>query len=48
LLQNKDNINILLNIEQIPTPKDFQDSLSAEQQEFTKAYRKVVQESGDL
>ena len=42
ILQNKDELNIPLMLEQLPTPKAFRDaveSLSPEQQRFAKAYR---------
>lgn len=42
LVQNKDDIKIPLNMETIPTPKEFRDaieSLSPEQQRFAKAFR---------
>jgi hypothetical protein len=42
IVQNKDEITIPLDLEQIPTPKQFRDaieSLSPEQQRFAKAFR---------
>ena len=42
IVQNKDDINIPLDLETIPTPKEFRDaieSLSPEQQAFAKLYR---------
>lgn len=48
IVQNKDDLKIPLNIETIPTPKEFKDaiaSLSPEQQRFAKAYRSMQLES---
>lgn len=48
ILQNKDDLSIPLLLEQLPTPKAFQDaieSLSPEQQRFAKAYRSMQLES---
>ena len=48
IVQNKDELNIPLDLEQIPTPKQFRDaieSLSPEQQRFAKAYRAMQLES---
>jgi hypothetical protein len=42
IVQNKDEVCIPLNLEHLPTPKEFRDaieSLSPEQQRFAKAYR---------
>lgn len=42
IVQNKDELYIPLNLEHLPTPKEFRDaieSLSPEQQRFAKAYR---------
>ena len=42
IVQNKDEVCIPLNLERLPTPKEFRDaieSLSPEQQRFAKAYR---------
>jgi hypothetical protein len=42
IVQNKDEVRIPLNLEHLPTPKEFRDaieSLSPEQQRFAKAYR---------
>jgi len=44
LVQNKDDLKIPLNLENIPTPKEFNDSISSlspEQQRFCKAYRSM-------
>ena len=44
IVQNKDDINIPLDFETIPTPKEFRDaieSLSPVQQEFAKLYRQM-------
>jgi hypothetical protein len=51
MLQNKDDLKIPLELEQIPTPKEFRDaieSLSPEQQRFCKAYRSMQLESSLL
>lgn len=48
IIQNKDDLKIPLLLEQIPTPKEFQDaidSLSPEQQRFAKAYRDMQLQS---
>jgi hypothetical protein len=48
IVQNKDEITIPLDLEQIPTPKQFRDaieSLSPEQQRFAKAFRGMQLES---
>lgn len=48
IVQNKDELRIPLNLEQIPAPRDFADaiqSLSPEQQAFCKAYRQMQLES---
>lgn len=48
IVQNKDVIEIPLDLEQIPTPKEFRDaieSLSPEQQRFAKAFRGMQLES---
>ena len=48
ILQNKDELRIPLDLEQIPTPKAFRDaieSLSPEQQRFAKAIRAMQLES---
>eukprot|EP01064_Diplonema_japonicum_P021011 TRINITY_DN3055_c0_g1_i1.p1 TRINITY_DN3055_c0_g1~~TRINITY_DN3055_c0_g1_i1.p1 ORF type:complete len:924 (+),score=285.24 TRINITY_DN3055_c0_g1_i1:65-2773(+) len=48
IIQNKDDFKIPLILEEIPTPKEFQDaieSLSPEQQRFAKAYRSMQLES---
>jgi hypothetical protein len=48
IIQNKDDLTIPLEMEQIPTPKEFRDaieSLSPEQQRFCKAYRQMQLES---
>merc|ERR1712137_886985 len=48
IIQNKDDLNIPLMMEAIPTPKEFQDaieSLSPEQQAFAKAFRAMQLES---
>jgi hypothetical protein len=48
IVQNKDEIKIPLDLEQIPTPKEFKDaikSLSPEQQRFALAYRAMQLES---
>ncbi|KAI8908096.1 hypothetical protein DFJ77DRAFT_473676 [Powellomyces hirtus] len=48
IVQNKDDLNIPLLLELIPTPKEFQDaidSLSPEQQKFAKAMRALQLES---
>ena len=48
IIQNKDDIKIPLNLESIPTPKQFRDaiqSLSPKQQEFAKAYRNMQLEN---
>ncbi len=48
IVQNKDEIKIPLDLEQIPTPKEFKDaikSLSPEQQRFAQAYRSMQLES---
>eukprot|EP01103_Thecamoeba_quadrilineata_P014453 TRINITY_DN431_c1_g1_i2.p1 TRINITY_DN431_c1_g1~~TRINITY_DN431_c1_g1_i2.p1 ORF type:complete len:1062 (-),score=263.50 TRINITY_DN431_c1_g1_i2:57-3242(-) len=42
ILQNKDDLKIPIDLEQIPTPKEFEDaieSLSPEQQRFARAFR---------
>ena len=42
IVQNKDEVSIPLNLEHLPTPKEFRDaieSLSPEQQRFAKAFR---------
>ena len=42
IVQNKDEVSIPLNLEHLPTPKEFRDaieSLSSEQQRFAKAFR---------
>lgn len=44
IIKNKDDLKIPLNLEQIPTPKEFRDaieSLSPEQQRFAKAIRSM-------
>lgn len=48
LLQNKDEVQIPLELATIPTPKEFKDaieSLSPEQQQFAKAFRAMQLES---
>ena len=48
IVQNKDEITIPLDLQQIPTPKEFKDaikSLSPEQQRFAQAYRSMQLES---
>jgi hypothetical protein len=48
IAQNKDEFSIPLELEQIPTAKEFKDaisSLSPEQQRFAKAYRSMLLES---
>jgi hypothetical protein len=48
IVQNKDEFSIPLELEQIPTAKEFKDaisSLSPEQQRFAKAYRSMQLES---
>ena len=48
IVKNRDSISIPLELEQIPTPKQFRDaieSLSPEQQAFAKAYRSMQLES---
>ncbi|CAE7292036.1 unnamed protein product, partial [Symbiodinium necroappetens] len=48
LVQNKDELEIPLELSTIPTPKEFKDaieSLSPEQQEFAKAFRAMQLES---
>jgi hypothetical protein len=48
IVQNKDEVTIPLDLEQIPTPKEFKDairSLSPEQQRFAQAYRSMQLES---
>ena len=48
LVQNKDELEIPLELSTIPTPKEFKDaieSLSSEQQEFAKAFRAMQLES---
>lgn len=48
IVQNKDLVEIPLDLEQIPTPKEFRDaieSLSPEQQRFAKAFRGMQLES---
>ncbi|CAL1125869.1 unnamed protein product [Cladocopium goreaui] len=48
LLQNKDEVQIPLELATIPTPKEFRDaieSLSPEQQQFAKAFRAMQLES---
>jgi len=48
IVQNKDEVRIPLNMETIPTPKEFKDaieSLSPEQQRFAKAFRSMQLES---
>ena len=48
IAQNKDEFSIPLELEQIPTPKEFKDaieSLSPEQQRFAKAFRNMQLES---
>ena len=48
IVQNKDELSIPLELEQIPTAKEFKDaisSLSPEQQRFAKAYRSMQLES---
>lgn len=48
IIQNKDELEIPLMLETIPTPKEFRDaieSLSPEQQRFCKAYRAMQLES---
>ena len=48
IVQNKDELTIPLELEQIPTAKEFKDaisSLSPEQQRFAKAYRSMQLES---
>ncbi|MBL4848360.1 MAG: hypothetical protein JKY65_22805 [Planctomycetes bacterium] len=48
IVQNKDVLEIPLDLEQIPTPKEFRDaieSLSPEQQRFAKAFRGMQLES---
>ena len=48
IAQNKDEFSIPLELEQIPTPKEFKDaieSLSSEQQRFAKAFRSMQLES---
>ena len=42
LVQNRDDLRIPLDLETVPTPKEFKDaieSLSPEQQQFAKAFR---------
>lgn len=44
IIQNKDDLKIPLSLEQLPTPKEFKDSiqsLSPEQQRFARAYRSM-------
>jgi hypothetical protein len=48
IVKNKDDLNIPLILEQIPTAQEFKDaiaSLSPEQQRFAKAYRSLQLES---
>eukprot|EP01064_Diplonema_japonicum_P032089 TRINITY_DN595_c0_g3_i7.p1 TRINITY_DN595_c0_g3~~TRINITY_DN595_c0_g3_i7.p1 ORF type:complete len:971 (+),score=315.09 TRINITY_DN595_c0_g3_i7:34-2946(+) len=48
LVRNKDELRVPLELEQIPTPKEFEDaveSLSPEQQRFAKAYRSMQMEA---
>src|SRR6185312_2609756 len=48
LVQNKDELDVPLLLETIPTPKEFKDaieSLSPEQQRFAKAFRSMQLES---
>ena len=48
LVQNKDELEIPLELSTIPTPKEFKDaieSLSPEQQDFAKAFRAMQLES---
>ena len=48
LVQNKDELEIPLELSTIPTPKEFKDaieSLSPEQKEFAKAFRAMQLES---
>merc|ERR1711904_461319 len=48
MIQNKDELTIPLQLDQIPTPKEFRDaieSLSPEQQRFAKAFRAMQLES---
>merc|ERR1719223_714827 len=48
IVQNKDELQIPLDMSTIPTPKEFKDaieSLSPEQQEFAKAFRSMQLES---
>lgn len=48
IIQNKDDVLVPLLLEQIPTPKEFRDSiesLSPEQQRFAKAFRAMQLES---
>lgn len=48
VISNKDELSIPLNMERIPTPKEFRDaieSLSPEQQDFCKAFRSMQLES---
>ena len=48
IVQNKDELKVILDLETLPTPKEFKDAiqaLSPEQQRFAKAYRAMQLES---